>query len=180
VTLQNFETVGGDGSGGGAGFGGALFINSNATVTLNNVSFLANYARGGNGGVGAYGGSLNNLFNEGSVAAAGTDGYTPLYNPLVDTNGASGTREPTAPMPAANGGFGGPGGNGSNGTDGGGSNPLLALAAATAAVDVATTAAEIVADAPNPFTANVAAGKVATLAANIVNLAVALVNVVMR
>ena len=53
ATLQNFTTKGGDGSGGGASMGGAIFINSGASVTLNNVNFLGNTAIGGNGGVGS-------------------------------------------------------------------------------------------------------------------------------
>ena len=59
VTLQNFTTVGGMGSGGGAGFGGAIFI-TNETLNLNNVNLIGNIAKGGAGGNGQIGGNLNN------------------------------------------------------------------------------------------------------------------------
>ncbi len=68
ATLTDFSTTGGSGSGGGAGLGGALFVNKGATVILNNVNFISNTATGGEGGVGSFGGSLNNLFNTGSIA----------------------------------------------------------------------------------------------------------------
>ena len=178
LTLQNFSTHGGDGSGGGAGMGGALFINTGATVTLNNVNFLSNNVQGGSGGVGQTGGSLNNLFNSGSTAASGTNGYTAPYDPLVDINGASGSKGSNGANASLTAAFGGTGGNGSSGTTGGSSFPLLDVAAITAGVNVGVAAAEVAADAANPLTENVAAGKVATLTANIVDLAAALVNVV--
>ena len=70
VTLLNYVAQGGDGSGGGAGLGGAVFINGGASLTLNNVSFGGNGAVGGMGGTGAIGGSVNGLFNSGSVGGA--------------------------------------------------------------------------------------------------------------
>jgi autotransporter-associated beta strand protein len=46
----NFYTEGGAGSGGGAGLGGVFFVNSGASLTLTNVSFLSNTIKGGEGG----------------------------------------------------------------------------------------------------------------------------------
>ena len=176
LTLQNFSVHGGDGSGGGAAMGGALFINNGATVTLNNVNFLSNNVQGGNGGVGSVGGSLNNLFNSGSTAASGSSGYTPPYNEIADINGASGTKGGNGASSSL--AFGGTGGNGSSGTSGGSSFPLLTVAAITAGIEVGTAAAEVSADAANPLTENVAAGKVGDLALKIVNFAAALADVV--
>ncbi|WP_301542540.1 autotransporter-associated beta strand repeat-containing protein [Cupriavidus basilensis] len=48
--FTNFVTQGGTGSGGGAGLGGVFFVNSGASLTLNNVSFVQNVAKGGDGG----------------------------------------------------------------------------------------------------------------------------------
>jgi len=134
VTLQNFAVKGGDGSGGGAGMGGALFINTGTTVELNNVSFLANNAAGGNGGAGVVGGSLNSLFNT-STAAGGSNGPTFLDTFLGvrvfmnDGNGGDGYNGTNG----ANGGAnmaGGTGGNGGSGGDGWDFNPIeTALAA---------------------------------------------------
>ena len=46
----NFFTKGGDGSGGGAGLGGVFFVNQDATLNLNNISFSSNAVKGGTGG----------------------------------------------------------------------------------------------------------------------------------
>jgi len=46
----NFFTEGGSGSGGGAGLGGVFFVNTGASLNLNNVRFLHNVAKGGEGG----------------------------------------------------------------------------------------------------------------------------------
>ncbi len=133
VTLQNFAVKGGDGSGGGAGMGGALFINTGTSVELNNVNFLSNNAAGGNGGVGGTGGSLNNLFNTGT-AGSGSNGPTYLDTFLgirifFDGNGGDGYNGTNG----ANGGVsiaGGQGGKGGGGGDGWDINPIeTALAA---------------------------------------------------
>jgi hypothetical protein len=50
LTLTNGVAKGGDGSGGGAGMGGALFI-ARGTVTVNNVNFTNNRAIGGNASI---------------------------------------------------------------------------------------------------------------------------------
>jgi len=90
TTLQNFHTTGGNGSGGGAGMGGAVFVNTGATLTLHNVTFLTNTAQGGNGGNGSVGGSLNNLFNS-NTPVASADGTTPEQFTLTDIGGTTGT-----------------------------------------------------------------------------------------
>lgn len=176
LTLQNFSVHGGDGSGGGAAMGGALFINSGTTVTLNNVNFISNNVQGGNGGVGLTGGSLNNLFNTGSTAAAGSSGYTPPYDMLADINGASGTKGGNGANSST--GFGGAGGNGSSGTAGGSSNPLLLAAVVTSTLELAAGGEKTAADASNPVTENVAAGDAGELVVKVINLATALTDVV--
>jgi fibronectin-binding autotransporter adhesin len=50
AVYTNFFTEGGAGSGGGAGLGGVFFVDSGATLQLNNVSFLHNVVKGGEGG----------------------------------------------------------------------------------------------------------------------------------
>lgn len=50
TVYTNYFTEGGAGSGGGAGLGGVFFVNSGATLTLNNVSFKSNTIKGGEGG----------------------------------------------------------------------------------------------------------------------------------
>ncbi len=119
ATLQNFSTFGGNGSGGGAALGGALFINTGSTVTLNNVNFLSNNVQGGNGGVGSVGGVMNNLFtnptSNGTNGAAGKD-FDDHGIFLFDGDG--GTGKPGANGGNAIAGFGGNGGNGGSGSNG--------------------------------------------------------------
>lgn len=50
TVFTDFYTEGGTGSGGGAGLGGVFFIDSGANLTLHNVSFSSNVAKGGEGG----------------------------------------------------------------------------------------------------------------------------------
>lgn len=50
TVFTNFYTTGGAGSGGGAGLGGVLFVDKERSLTLNNVSFISNVAKGGQGG----------------------------------------------------------------------------------------------------------------------------------
>ena len=50
AVYTNFFTEGGAGSGGGAGLGGVFFVDSGGTLQLNNVSFLHNVVKGGEGG----------------------------------------------------------------------------------------------------------------------------------
>ncbi|NML47539.1 hypothetical protein HHL11_27570 [Ramlibacter sp. G-1-2-2] len=50
ATYTDFHTQGGAGSGGGAGLGGVFFVNSGASLQLNNVSFEHNTVQGGDGG----------------------------------------------------------------------------------------------------------------------------------
>ena len=51
--FTNFVTQGGTGSGGGGGLGGVVFVDTSASLTLNNVDFTRNTAIGGQGGGGA-------------------------------------------------------------------------------------------------------------------------------
>ncbi|MCB1275496.1 autotransporter-associated beta strand repeat-containing protein [Prosthecobacter sp.] len=118
VTLQNFNTVGGSGSGGGAGFGGALFINNGTNVELNNVSFLSNNAVGGQGGVGTLGGTLNNLFTPTSNGSNGANGSDAPSTAAYVNGGNGGNGFNGAFGGNATAGFGGNGGNGGNGSGG--------------------------------------------------------------
>ena len=51
-TFTNFDTVGAEGSGGGAGLGGVFFVNTNASLIVRNANFIGNTAKGGEGGGG--------------------------------------------------------------------------------------------------------------------------------
>ncbi|MDZ4401970.1 autotransporter-associated beta strand repeat-containing protein [Prosthecobacter sp.] len=172
VTLQNFQTVGGEGSGGGAGLGGVLFINSGASVTLNNVNFLSNNVIGGQGGVGAVGGTLNggtlNNLITGSTAASGANGYTPTQTTYTDIGGTTGTKGYNGSNSIL--GFGGAGGNGGNGGNGGDRNESLILGVTMASLDVVAVGIELAAASGNPFTINVAIG----LAPSVINAGIGL------
>lgn len=48
--VHSFNTVGGAGSGGGAGLGGAFFVDTGATLTVINTDFKSNRVQGGAGG----------------------------------------------------------------------------------------------------------------------------------
>ncbi len=50
TVFNNFATVGGAGSGGGAGLGGAFFVDSQSTLNLVNTSFTNTTTTGGSGG----------------------------------------------------------------------------------------------------------------------------------
>lgn len=113
ATVKNFTTKGGDGSGGGAGLGGAIFINSGAEVVLDNVNFSGNSAVGGDGGKGTVGGSLNGLTkNQANTSGINGDNaksgsaYFNGGNGLNGYNGDDGSE----------GGTGGSGGSGSDGS----------------------------------------------------------------
>lgn len=51
-TFTNFDTIGAEGSGGGAGLGGVFFVNTGASLTVRDANFVGNVARGGEGGGG--------------------------------------------------------------------------------------------------------------------------------
>jgi fibronectin-binding autotransporter adhesin len=143
ATLTNFSTQGGTGSGGGAGMGGALFINSGATVTLNNVNFLANSVTGGNADFNVTkGGTLNNLFSggtTGSTGVAGGDGSSAdaFLNGGDGRDGFNGSNGGNSSS-----GFGGTGGRGGNGSDG----DNVTLDNVSAAFDIAKAAFETAGD----------------------------------
>lgn len=48
--VHNFKTTGGAGSGGGAGLGGAFFVDAGASLTIVNTDFASNRVQGGSGG----------------------------------------------------------------------------------------------------------------------------------
>ncbi|MBY0445144.1 MAG: hypothetical protein K2Q15_08055, partial [Burkholderiales bacterium] len=112
ATVKNFTTKGGDGSGGGAGLGGAIFINSGAEVVLDNVNFSGNAAVGGDGGLGLAGGSLNGI-SENQAKTAGKNGDNAIHDTAY-FNGGNGDHGRIG----ANGSLGGKGGKGGNGADG--------------------------------------------------------------
>ncbi|WP_404711769.1 autotransporter-associated beta strand repeat-containing protein [Sphingomonas sp. MMS24-J13] len=70
TVYTNFRTVGGSGSGGGAGLGGVFFIDTGASLSLTNVSFANNTVTGGQGGGVKVNSAASIAF---SVAGATTD-----------------------------------------------------------------------------------------------------------
>jgi hypothetical protein len=120
LTLTQGRAEGGDGSGGGGGLGGALFI-FDGRVTLSSVTLSENVAVGGQGlaGLGQGGGGLGGsggTANLASGAAGGGGGFGGDGSP-GNANGTGGAGGPGGLLNSA--GIGGVGGN-SAGTDGGG------------------------------------------------------------
>ena len=65
--VHNFKTTGGAGSGGGAGLGGAFFVDAGASLTVINTDFASNRVQGGSGGSVApvsYAGRVLNVIGE--------------------------------------------------------------------------------------------------------------------
>ena len=132
ASLQNFTTTGGSGSGGGAGFGGAIFIDTGAAAVLNGASFSHDTAIGGVGGTNSpTGGTLNNgvvngYFSPTSNGIAGTTPPAPQDNSVVFGNGFGSGINGVSGTPGGNAsrGFGGAGGTGLSGTPGWSSNPI--------------------------------------------------------
>ncbi|MBC9208056.1 hypothetical protein IBL26_14515, partial [Roseomonas aerophila] len=179
--VTNFHTVGGSGSGGGAGLGGALFINQGAAAILNNVTFTGNSVAGGTGGTSALaGGVLNGLVAPFVNGGNGVAGFTWQDNDALvgdgNGNGLAGTRGADAgdgPL-----GFGGNGGRGGNGQSGWSSNPLLIQDVATASLTAGSVAAALAAKiteeasaCANPLTGNICAGMVASVAQLVIDVA---------
>jgi outer membrane autotransporter protein len=130
LTLKDGAGNGGSGAGGGMGAGGAVFVDQNVTVVLDNVRFEGNSAKGGSAGDAGGGGGLNGP-GGGSVVGGGGGLYGPGgENPGggVDPGagggggGALGIGGPGGTTGGGGGGgFGGVGGaTGSGGSGGGG------------------------------------------------------------
>ncbi|VIO70303.1 Ig-like domain-containing protein [Bradyrhizobium ivorense] len=77
LTIQNTVAAGGGvvrgGGGGGAGLGGALFVASNGSATIDNVTFHNSAAIGGNGGAGGTG-NINSGYGFGGGGGMGGRG----------------------------------------------------------------------------------------------------------
>jgi hypothetical protein len=129
LTLANGVAKGGNGSGGGMGAGGALFVNQSANVTLTDVSFAnnqaiggaGNHSVGGGGGLGGNGGASTvggggGIFGDGGNDAGGGGGG--LFG-----NGGNG-----AGFGTGGGGGGGYSGDGGNAVDGAGTTGTLSIA----------------------------------------------------
>ena len=129
LTIANARAQGGNGGaggqlagggGGGAGLGGALYVASDAQVTLNNVSLQNNTAQGGNGagtsGAGGnfVGGGGGGMFGDGTAAKRGSPDVPGQGGA---GGGGNGSGFGGAGMP---GGFGGGGGGGDLGGGAGG------------------------------------------------------------
>ena len=118
------------GGGGGAGVGGALFIN-NGTVNIDSVTFTNNRAIGGAGGLpgstGAGGNSglasffttTGNFGSQGGPSATPTGPSGPPGPPSVATGGVGGTGASATTAVSGTGGTGGFGGSGAPGGAGG-------------------------------------------------------------
>jgi fibronectin-binding autotransporter adhesin len=179
--VTNFLTTGGTGSGGGAGLGGAIFINQGAAAVLNNVTFTGNSVAGGTGGGGALnGGVLNGLMAPLVNGGNGAAGFTWQDNDALvgdgTGNGLAGKRGGDAGNAVV--GFGGQGGLGGNGQNGWSSNPLLIQDVATASLSAASVAAALAAKiteeasaCANPLTANICAGMLASVAQLVIDVA---------
>lgn len=129
ATFLDFNTTGGSGSGGGAGMGGVIFVNSGASVILNNVNFFANEVSGGAATTAITGGNLNNLspanlgaILSGTAGTAGANGDSDANLPILGSlnlNGGDGRDGYNGERGGnATNGLGGAGGNGGNGSDG--------------------------------------------------------------
>lgn len=129
ASFLNFATTGGSGSGGGAGMGGVIFVNTGASVVLNNVNFLGNEVSGGAATTATTGGSLNNLspanlgaILSGTAGTAGANGVSDANLPVLGSlnmNGGDGRDGYNGERGGnATNGLGGAGGNGGNGSDG--------------------------------------------------------------
>ena len=98
--IQNVVAQGGHGSGsggGGLGAGGGLFVNQNAHVTIDNVSFDGAQALGGEragGGVGGGGGGLGGNGGRSSMAAAGVSSLPAATGSAAAAVGAAGSVVP--------------------------------------------------------------------------------------
>jgi hypothetical protein len=117
LTLANGFARGGDGAGGAAGMGGAIFLNG-GSLTLKGVVLSGNQAKGGTGqagiggGGGGFGGNAQDTGAGGSGGDLGGNGGSP---------GTPGNEDPrsglSAPVPGGDGGPGGGGGGGASAGD---------------------------------------------------------------
>lgn len=127
--IANCRTVGGAGSGGGAGLGGAIFVSNGGSVVLNGVNFSGNTAVGGQGGVGTsgIGGSLNGGLLPGVTGQSGSNGYRIYDDSFLFGAGNGNGQAGTSGGAGFDGvfGAGGAGGTGGNGQTGWGYNPIL-------------------------------------------------------
>ncbi len=94
--LRDFTTTGGSGSGGAAGFGGAIFVGTGATAIVSNTTFFNDVAVGGTGGAGSLaGGTLDNILTATGSGATGSNGTEFQDNQYLfgdgDGNGVAGT-----------------------------------------------------------------------------------------
>jgi len=112
------------GGGGGAGMGGALFVASQATVTVSNVSLTGNAAVGGNGGsgTGSGGGGGGGMGGNGGNGAGPGATYGAGGGLGVGSNGGSANSSglPGIATGASSGGAGFGGSAGGGGASGGG------------------------------------------------------------
>jgi autotransporter-associated beta strand protein len=204
--FENYVTSGGSGSGGGLGAGGAIFIDTGGSVTLNNTSFTHDTVIGGTGGTSSpYGGSLNNILANPAPPTSPNNGANGLNGVIYPDdmiifgdghgNGVPGVNATNGGN--ATNGFGGNGGTGGPGTNGWDANPVatiqlqlanlnVASASIGLAVDIAgevtfvISAVESYADAGDPFEAPLAVTTGATNTQQAIENALAIVNDVLN
>jgi autotransporter-associated beta strand protein len=88
TVYTNFSTVGGLGSGGGGGLGGVFFVDSGASLSLQNVSFVNNTVTGGQGGGAKVESVTPSAF---TIAGASADATAfQEYNPTLNNVSLSG------------------------------------------------------------------------------------------
>lgn len=185
--LRNFVTKGGNGSGGGAGFGGALFIADGATAQVNNISFIANGAVGGNASHSlSHGGLLNSRNTFGATkysGVAGTGANGRDFNDYgVFDSGDGGAGDNGLGGAFGNQKIGGAGGRGGNGSSGWSTDPFAitgliqaGLGTTSVILDIVSNVSEWTSEFANPLTMNLVADNaidVAKLAIDTVNVAI--------
>jgi fibronectin-binding autotransporter adhesin len=133
ITLKEGKAIGGTGSGGGMGAGGAIYVGATSNVTVTNVTLSANNAVGGAGGSNL-GNGTNALGGGGMLGAGNVDGTggTSLTGGAGGLAGVvSGTKIGGTGANGAGGGGGADQGQGGLGGFGGGGGGTLNTGAAT-------------------------------------------------
>ena len=89
-SFTNFDTVGSEGSGGGAGLGGVFFVNTGASLTIKDANFIGNTAKGGEGGGGGSVGLSDAGFSVADKKAVGTSNFIAGFDSKVSGTATGG------------------------------------------------------------------------------------------
>jgi autotransporter-associated beta strand protein len=187
--LRNFVAKGGAGCGGGGGFGGALFIGDGGEAVVNNISFIANGAVGGNANHSLLQGGLLNSRNSFSdkvsrgIAGSGASGRNfNDYGVFDSGDGGAGDNGLGGVSGVDSFKIGGAGGRGGNGSGGWSTDPFAitgliqaGLSTTSVILDIVSNVSEWTSEFANPLTMNLVADNaidVAKLAIDTVNVAI--------